>query len=453
MARSAQPSLSGSAQDIDELDPTSGNDDDGEDDAPRRMPIPITPPISSAVPQVPSSSPVPGRQIYELTEHERILAFHLAKGKKKVPKGYVRLAVHHIGSWYDWRYDEFEMTMDKMNRMVNNFTGRVLHRNASLDRQVPLQIGHGFLEEPPAVGWMTELEIEDDILWGTFKLNKKGQESLENDEYSFVSPRYSEQYEEQEIVNDTRTIHHDVLIHVALTNQPVLAELPQIALSKTPTSLDVGVFHPREAQMSQPQGDPTPAGQPAAEPPAPAPAPANPEPAPAPTSLAQPPVQPTPQPAAVAQPPADGVMLTQEQFAQFQQLQETVRSLSGAVETERLRSHTLTVDGIIREAASRGVPPAITNIVRPIMLAANPAAQKTINLAVENGEDRSLNTFEAMQELLTQSPTVALGQQTRSEGGASPAAKSLTLDEAEAEGRKMWASAGIIPQPAAKSKE
>ncbi len=413
------------AVDIDEFDPTAGANGDGEE----ARHILTTPTIK------PTSSPPP-KQI-SLSDSEHILSFHLSKKKKS--KYQVRLAIHHVGTWEDWRYGEFAMTTEKLNRMIENFKSKVLHPQAPLEKQIPLQIGHGFLDEPPALGWATDLEVEDNVLWGTFTLSDLGYETLENESYSFVSPKYDEEYTSQEIIDGKRTIFGSTLIHVALTNSPVLAELPQIALSKTPTPMDVGVFHPREELMNQPEGEGSQVQQPAD------PAPPPPASPPASTELTQ--TQPPPAaPVAAATAPAGQVVLSQSEWEQHQ---ANVRALTERMEREAYRSHSLSVNGFLQEAAGRGVPPVVIELARPILLASNPEAQRTINLGTVE-EKVEANIFEAVKQLIEAIPTVTLGQKTPEVGGSQPGAKKMSVEEAEAEGAKLWKSTGIIAEPVGK---
>lgn len=428
------------AIDIDVFNPAAKIGIEAEEQTSGKIPRPPAE-VSSSSASMPISAtentPISeGNTSKTLTESERVLTFHLAKKKKS--KYQVKLATHHTGTWYDWRYDEFDMTLEKLDRMIENFKAKVVHPSATLERQVPLQAGHGFLDEPPALGWLTELEIDDQgVLWGTYDLTEDGLKLLEGDAYAFVSPKYDEQYTSQQIIDGKRTIFGATLIHLALTNSPVLAELPQIALSKTPMSLDVGVYHPREELMTQPAGEGT---ETVVTPPATTPSPPDKQ---AGTELTQTPPAATP---AVVAPASDRITLSKSEWEEHQ---ATVKLLTERMEREARRNHEMSVESIIKEAAGRGVPPAVLDLAKPIMVASHPEAPKSITLSKADEEKDEVNIFEAMQRLLESIPVVALGQKTPEVGGKHPSGetKKMTAEEAEAAGREYWKKQGVVREP------
>ena len=372
--------------------------------------------------------------MHSLSAGEHVLAFHLAAEQRS--DNQVEIAVHHVGSWYDWRYDEFSMTQDNLQTMLNNFNNLVVHPNAPINRQVPLQAGHGFLGEPPAAGWMLSGEIRDGVLYGMFEVNDESMRRLRSGEYAFVSPHYTMDYLEQRIVDGERTAYGPTILHVALTNSPVLAELPQIALSRTPSFMDLGVYQPVEARVPNDNGGGT--ATPVADPPTTQQDPVT-DPAPSPAAA------PASQPAAtsLAQQPQIPAGFTMVRETEFNDLQNSVRTLQQQNEENNRRLHEGQVETICSEAASRGVPPAVLSLARSIMNVANPRAAATISLSTEGQDDRSVNVFEAMRELLNVMPTISLGIQTPSGNNQRPGASTLTLEEAEAKGAEMWKSAGI----------
>lgn len=435
------------AQDIDTdpiivASPIQVEEDDDIEDT-----IPVTTPVDS--PQ--SSSVQPTRSL--VTDHTRIASFTLSKIDLEQEEDEVDIPVFHTGEFYDWRWGEFEITRKHFNAMKRNFENKVLHPNAPLDKQIALQVGHGLLSDPQAVGWVKGLRLKkgnaDEILmYATIGLNSDGRQAISEGRYAFISPSFDMNYMPQKLVKGERIDAGPTLFHFALTNTPVLAELPSIALSKTATPMDVDFKIPKEVVMTQPQEQPEnqPSGDGGEQP--------------APTVDPNKPPTTTPQPNHEPQgddgpPPAEpvknlsipqGMKLVSEN--EYNTLSTQVQSLTQQFESQARKAHELSVDGIIKEAASRGVPPAVLSLTKAIMLTANPQAAATVNFAREDGNTAELNIFQAMGELLEAMPKVAIAmsQFTREPSGERPAGQKMSMEEAEAEGRKLWAMSGVAPQ-------
>ena len=372
---------------------------------------------------------------------ERQVVFSLAS---QINGDTISIPTHHTGKWFDWRYDEFEMTRPMLQGMVNNFKSRTLHPQAPLDRQIPLQAGHGMLSEPPALSWATKLEVKKEadsyVLWATFPVDEQLKTDLQTGKYAFVSPQYEENYIEQRIVDGKRKEHGPLLIHVALTNSPVLAELPNLALSKNAMSFDIVRNQVVEATMVQETQVPPASEAQVQDPPADPPA----DP---PTTLpvSDPPAQPPAQ-QSLTRPPAEEPQSTtslsiEESVALRRDMDNMRRQLAEA----DARNHSLTVETVISEAVSRGVPPAVTAIIRPILLSVSPNAEASISLSTVGGGSARVNTYQALERLLTEMPTIDFRQLTvESNTPGAPDAK-MTTEEAEAEGRKAWTKFGIVP--------
>jgi len=403
------------AQDIDEFDPNENPENDEQDEELDLQKDEIVP-----------------------TEDRSVsLMFTLDKDVKEDDT--VEFVVHHTGEWFDWRYETFSMTRQMLAKMKSNFENKVLHPNAPIDRQVPLQIGHGFLGDPGALGWAKSLKIEKDkekhwVLKGTFKLSAEGKQVISDGKYVFMSPKYDAEYQEQAIINGERKMHGPTLMHVALTNDPVLAELPHIALSKQPMSKDVGYVFPREVDMAEveetevtgvkdlesvAEEEETEVEQPKPT-----------------TDLSKP----TSPPVIEEPKPEETITLSASEWRAHQL---NVQNIATKLERESKRSHNLAVEAIIEKHSARGVPPAILNVVKPIMLASNAEATRAITLSTADGKNKAVNIFEAMGTLLDSIPAVELGQKTP-EDGTKPNS-TMDLEQAEKLGREMWSKSGLVP--------
>lgn len=388
-------------------------------------------PVVPAVIQ-PASEPehISGRSQFQASETVRFLSFNLAKVNLEDTNS-LEIPVFHSGEFFDWRYGDFELTASHFKTMKRNFEKKALHPNSPLDRQIALQVGHGFLSEPEAVGWAisTRVEKEGDLTFSymTFELNETGKELIGSGKYAFVSPSFDMNYIEQKIVDGKRQEHGPTIFHVALTNSPVLAELPSIALSRTLTPMDVKFSIQKEAVMEN-GGEGTDIQVTTPDPPA-----QPQEPQPSVPSKSDPPK--------MLSIPEGSVVLDK---VEYEKLNSQIQTLTTQFETQAKKAHEYSVDGLIKEAAGRGVPPVVLAIVKPIMLAAHPEAKKTINLSKEDGTPIEMNIFEAMGELLKNIPTIELGQRSREPAGSRPN-QELSLDDAEAAGVEMWKKSGIIP--------
>lgn len=407
---------------------------------------PITPVITPAAP--PPSDTAPRHQI---TDSNRILSYNLSKIELE-DEDEGEIAVFHTGKIFDWRYGETEIKTSALKSMKKNFENRVLHPNAPLERQICLQVGHGILSDPHAVGWAKSIRLAkgDDgttYMYVTFKLNDDGKVALSGGRYAFVSPSFDMEYVSQKIGEDgERSAFGPTIFHIALTNSPVLAELPSIALSRTITPMDVKYEIPKEVTMTQPQ-EPTPPTTPTEGDGQPAPQ-ADPNKLPATTPQPNHEPQgndgpPPAQPATNLSIPNGKTLVDQTEYSK---LQETVRNLTIQSETLAKEAHAIKVDGITKEAAGRGVPPVVLNLVKSIMLVSHPSAPKAVNFSKEDGSTVDFNIFEAMGELLEVIPKIDLRQHTPEPAGDRPGPTNMTIEEAEEAGRKLWATTGIVPE-------
>jgi hypothetical protein len=131
--------------------------------------------------------------------------------------------------------------------------------------------------------------------------------------------------------------------------------------------------------------------------------------------------------------------------SEFEQFKLSIETTNRRLEESNRRAHTLAVESIYQEAARRGVPPVVLNILKPILLDSHPEEERTIELSKATGEGTdSVNLFEAITRLLSEMPAIDFTQLSREPQGDKPNA-TKSLEEARKDGKAMWAQAGIVP--------
>lgn len=139
------------------------------------------------------------------------------------------VAVLPIGKFNTAKYGELEITPEMAKEIVTNWENRVLKTDIRFD------IGHDMEE---AAGWITGLSV------GTFphpvskvelagiiaevEWTPVGKRLLSEKQYRYVSS-YLASYKDEE----TGTVYHNVLMAVALCNDPVMRMLPPVELADT----------------------------------------------------------------------------------------------------------------------------------------------------------------------------------------------------------------------------
>lgn len=159
-------------------------------------------------------------------------ALGLAEGDRK------QVAVLPIGTFDTGKYGELEITPSMATEIVTNWTNRVLKTDIRFD------IGHDMTE---AAGWIVGLSIGTfphpvsgadmpgilaDVEW-----TPVGQKLLGEKQYRYVSS-YLSSYKDEE----TGTVYSNVLMAVALCNDPVMRMLPPVELAEAPASGETHVI-------------------------------------------------------------------------------------------------------------------------------------------------------------------------------------------------------------------
>jgi phage I-like protein len=135
------------------------------------------------------------------------------------------LQILKSGSFYDPRYSDFIITEMMLSEMVSNFKSGV--------RGVIPALDYAHETDGPAAGWFKELYLKDGDagkeLWGKVEFTPRGQKSLSDKDYAYLSADFDESYSD----NESGTEYGCVFLGAALTNRPVIKRMtPAIQLSE-----------------------------------------------------------------------------------------------------------------------------------------------------------------------------------------------------------------------------
>lgn len=103
-------------------------------------------------------------------------------------------------------------------RQVNYF-----HRGASDGDATPI-------DDKVAAGWIEEIELRADGLWGRIKWTDRARAYIAKDELRYLSPEFAMAYQDRR----TGKNQGPTLLGAALLNDPFLAEMPRVAASDNP---------------------------------------------------------------------------------------------------------------------------------------------------------------------------------------------------------------------------
>ena len=139
------------------------------------------------------------------------------KDKVKIPD---TIHIIPIGEWAHDMYGPIIINKSDIREFAMNF-------NAGVRKGVFITAGHEGFAELPAVGWVQDVEVRDDGLWGTVDWNENGREALQDKQWKFFSPELCRDYEDPE----THSLYRNVLTGGALTKSPYFKELQAIVFS------------------------------------------------------------------------------------------------------------------------------------------------------------------------------------------------------------------------------
>jgi len=163
-----------------------------------------------------------------------LLARATQKKAREVAQGYFALSgaevSHDVPEWihimpfgrYEHPLGSFEITPEIAEQIVANF--RTDPRDIVLDyeHQSLNAVSNG--QPAPAAGWIKDLEVRDDGIWGRVDWTPEARRYIRNREYRYVSPVYVPEYRDPK----TGEVIGPKIISVALTNTPFIPDLKPI---------------------------------------------------------------------------------------------------------------------------------------------------------------------------------------------------------------------------------
>ncbi|KLU66311.1 hypothetical protein DEAC_c17100 [Desulfosporosinus acididurans] len=322
----------------------------------------------------------------------------------------MKIPVGRIGEWKHPKYGVLKMSQQTFDDMVRNFKDKTIGRDPFV------RIGHNkgtgdTWGDVPSEGWIQDLQQEGDVLYALADpTNPQVVEAVRNGRFKYASPEYEENYQSKE----DGSFKGAVLLALALTNEPFLTHLPEArALADPPDTfyLDYEEVKPKMGeemkdlldQQKETNGflrkladfftgkkpeDVTPpaGGIPAA---------------------ATPPTQ-----------TAEQVKLAEMQFQ---------------LATTQFQLRTAEVERRLAEYTAKGIPPAVLEQYRLILLSDN--GEKVIKLADEKGAEKTVSVSEQIYASLDAFPEASriklsqVGEQTTPPPADSPEAVKKLADE------------------------
>jgi len=139
-----------------------------------------------------------------------------------------RIHLMSAGHWHTPYHGAFEMTSQDLNDMVTHFNDGVGLVEGS--KRAPINYGHD--TSGKAAGWIDNLSVQGDELWGDIEWTPAGQQTLADGEYRYISPEWNPRdfpWENPQIEGE---FVDNVFNGAALTNIPLFTKLKPVMASR-----------------------------------------------------------------------------------------------------------------------------------------------------------------------------------------------------------------------------
>ncbi|MFB5192787.1 hypothetical protein [Alicyclobacillus fastidiosus] len=292
----------------------------------------------------------------------------------------LKIPVGRIGEWNHPRYGRIKMSQDTFDQMRRNFQEKTIGRDPFI------RIGHNKSDDPTfgaskAEGWITDLVQEGDILYALADpTNPEVANLIQSKQYRYASPEYLDNYRSKEDGSSKGA----ALEALSLTNEPFLTRLPEARLLADPPDMfyldyeEVKRLDKMDELLNQQKesnglmrkladffmGGGKPTGD---------------------------------NPAGAAGTSAPATTQTPEQIK--------LAEMESQMAATKLALRTSEVDRKLAEYTAQGIPPAVLQSYRPILLADDGA--KTIKLADEKGAETMVSTSDQIYATLDAYPQEA----------------------------------------------
>jgi hypothetical protein len=161
----------------------------------------------------------------------------------------IKVPFFRLGRWKHPVYGELEGTQEKFNTIIENFRKNVLGRPPYI------RLGHtrdnaATFGDTPAEAWIHDIVQEGPVLYAL--AHPTGEDivkAIREKRYRFASPEYQEHYTNKETGKQTGP----TLMAIGLTNEPFLTRLPDtVALAENPDELYLDCeFEKEEKQVDE----------------------------------------------------------------------------------------------------------------------------------------------------------------------------------------------------------
>ncbi len=148
-----------------------------------------------------------------------------------------------VGKFHHPQFGLLEFTADDVAEFAANFRAGVRGSDIPVD-----EIGaHESTPGGAAFGWLEEVDVRPDGMWGKIGWNKSGQEALANDEYRYISPTLHTRALPFTAKDGSKV--RNVVKSICLTNRPVFKGQPAL-------TINMAEYTTEEAQP-EPEGEVT----------------------------------------------------------------------------------------------------------------------------------------------------------------------------------------------------
>lgn len=164
----------------------------------------------------------------------------------------LKIPVGRIGEWKHPKYGTIKMSQQTFDDIKRNF------KEKTLGREPFIRVGHDKTDDPTfggakAEGWITDIVQEGEFLFALADpTSDEVAEKVKSKQYRYASPEYRDNYQDKE----SGSFKGAVLEALALTNEPFLTRLPEARLLADPADTfyldheEVG-FTMKEEQVTQ----------------------------------------------------------------------------------------------------------------------------------------------------------------------------------------------------------
>jgi hypothetical protein len=134
------------------------------------------------------------------------------------PQYVLKIPIATIGEWYHQLYGKLTFTEANLQEIQRNF------ENQELSFSPSLHIGHPESEKNPSEGILFKVELENNILFGHWEVNKEIYRSVQDKQYRYSSAEFTLDLMSKRQANQSLGM---ALLRMALTNSPFMA-LPEV---------------------------------------------------------------------------------------------------------------------------------------------------------------------------------------------------------------------------------